>query len=222
MSSNDWARDAFFYHIYPLGLCGAADIRNDHTAPPTPRLRRLWPWIGHLRALGVNALYLGPLFEAGTHGYDTADYYQVDRRLGDNALLAELVAALHAAGIRVILDAVFNHVGRDFWAFRDLQARGAASPYRHWFAGLDFGRRSPYGDPFAYEGWHGHYDLVKLDLAQPDVRGHLFDAAESWIRDFTIDGLRLDAADCIDPAFLRDLAAHTRRQRPDFWLVGEV
>ena len=222
MWNKHWARDAFFYHIYPLGLCGAADAPNDHVSTPTPRLGQLWNWIGHLQALGVNALYLGPVFESTTHGYDTADYYQVDRRLGDNTLLAELVAALHAAGIRVILDAVFNHVGRDFWAFRDVLAHGAGSPYCGWFAGLDFGGRSPYGDPFSYEGWQGHYDLVKLNVTHPDVRGHLLDAAESWIRDFAIDGLRLDAADCIDPAFLRDLATHTRRLRPDFWLVGEV
>ena len=75
-----------------------------------------------------------------------------------------------------MLDGVFNHVGRDFWAFRDVQARRQDSPYTGWFAQLDFNRSSPYGDSFGYEGWAGHYDLVKLNLAQPDLRRHLFDA----------------------------------------------
>jgi cyclomaltodextrinase len=129
-----WARDAVFYHIYPLGLCGAPH-RNDFAAPPQPRLAQITGWIDHLCSLGISALYLGPLFESATHGYDTADYYRVDRRLGSNATLADLVTALHAAGIRVLLDGVFHHVGRDFWAFRDLQWVGEGSAYRNWFTG---------------------------------------------------------------------------------------
>ncbi len=216
-----WATDAVFYHVYPLGLCGAPP-RNTFDTPPVPRLDALHPWIDHIRDLGANALYLGPVFESTAHGYDTADYYTVDRRLGTRETLRALVDRAHAAGIRVVLDGVFNHVGRDFWAFRDVREHGEASAYRGWFHGLRFGQRSPFGDPFAYEGWHGHYDLVKLDLANDAVREHLFGAVEAWIRDFDIDGLRLDAADCIDPAFLRDLAEFIRARRPDAWLVGEV
>ena len=216
-----WAWDAFFYHIYPLGMCGAP-ARNDFAAAPVPRLERLHGWLGHLRELGVNALYLGPLFESTAHGYDTADYYHVDRRLGTDDTLRDLVAACHEAGIRVILDGVFNHVGRDFWAFRDVLANGPASAYRDWFAGLRFDGRSPHGDPFAYEGWHGHFDLVKLNVGNPAVREHLFGAVESWIRDFGIDGLRLDAADVLDLGFQQQLAAHCRARKPDFWLVGEI
>ncbi|HEU4327954.1 MAG TPA: alpha-amylase family glycosyl hydrolase [Roseiflexaceae bacterium] len=218
---TSWAKDAVFYHIYPLGLCGAPR-RNDFSQPAVARLDQLEQWIGHLRELGVSALYLGPVFESSAHGYDTADFFQVDRRLGSNATLRQLCASLHAAGIRIVLDGVFHHVGRDFWAFRDLLARGEASPYRHWFAGVDFGRRSPYGDPFAYDGWHGHYDLVKLNLQHPEVRAHLFEAVRMWVGEFHIDGLRLDAADVIDQGFLRDLAAFCRSLRPDFWLLGEV
>ena len=125
-------------------------------------------------------------------------------------------------GIRIILDGVFNHVGRDFWAFRDLLDRRQASPYRDWFYGLTFEGSSPYGDPFAYEGWAGHYDLVKLNLHHPEVREHLLRAVEMWIQAFEIDGLRLDATDCLEPAFLRDLSATCRAQRTDFWLLGEV
>src|SRR5207248_2637864 len=94
--------------------------------------------------------------------------------------------------------------------------------YRDWFAGVDFGRRSPYGDPFGYEGWQGHFDLVKLNLRHPEVRAHLFGAVQSWVERFDIDGLRLDVADALDPGFLRDLAAFCRGLRPDLWLLGEA
>lgn len=216
-----WAHDAIFYHIYPLGLCDAPH-RNDFSSPAQPRLTLLHDWLDHIQALGANAVYLGPLFESTSHGYDTADYYHVDRRLGDKTTLARLTAAMHARGMRVILDGVFNHVGRDFWAFYDVRQRGPDSPTCGWFRGLEFGRSSPYGDPFCYEGWNGHYSLVKLELRSPAVREHLLGAVEGWIRDYDIDGLRLDAADCVDLEFLRELAACCRRLRPDFWLLGEI
>lgn len=216
-----WAPDAVFYHIYPLGLCGAPRT-NDGSSPPTSRLSQIHGWIPHLQSLGVNALYLGPLFESLTHGYDTSDYFTVDRRLGTNADLAHLIAALHAAGIRVILDAVFHHVGRDFWAFRDLLEHGERSVYCDWFAGVDFSRRSPYGDPFAYADWNGHASLVKLNLANPAVREHLFTTVEQWVHTFGVDGLRLDAADALDPRFMRDLSSFRRERGFDLWLLGEV
>ncbi len=216
-----WAHDAIFYHIYPLGLCGAP-ARNDFASPPQPRLEQLSAWIPHLHDLGINALYLGPLFEATAHGYDTADYYHVDRRLGTRETLARLVAELHANGIRVILDGVFNHVGRDFWAFRDVLRNGAGSPYCGWFAGLNFGGRSPLGDPFTYESWQGHYELVKLNLRVPEPRQHLLEAVRHWIVDYDIDGLRLDVADSLDLDFQRELSRFSRGLRRDFWLMGEV
>ena len=219
--TTQWANDAIFYHVYPLGACGAP-AQNDFVTPPVARLAQLFDWISHWQNLGITALYLGPVFESSAHGYDTVDYFTVDRRLGDAALLARLVATLHDHGIRVILDGVFNHVGRDFWAFQDVRRHGSDSPYCDWFAGLRFDRRSPYGDPFTYDTWNGAYDLVKLNLAHPDVRRHLFEATDAWIRDFGIDGLRLDAADCMDIGFLQALAHFCRERRPDFWLIGEV
>jgi glycosidase len=146
----------------------------------------------------------------------------VDRRLGTDETLAKLSAVLHTSGMRLVLDAVFNHVGRDFWAFRDVQSRGPDSPYREWFHNLRFDGRSPYGDPFTYEPWAGHYDLVKLNLGNPAVREHLFNAVASWMDVFAIDGLRLDAADVIDPDFLKALAAFCKGRRSDFWLMGEI
>jgi cyclomaltodextrinase / maltogenic alpha-amylase / neopullulanase len=218
--SNSWPRDAVFYHLYPLGSTGAPP-RNDFVSPPSARLRALHAWLPYLSDLGVNALLLGPVLESSAHGYDTADLFAVDRRLGTNADLTALIGACHARGIRVVLDAVFHHVGRDFWAFREVQRRGAGSPYRDWFF-LDFGGTSPYGDPFSYEGWDGHFDLVKLNTAHPEVRTHLFDAARLWLTEFGADGLRLDAADVLSRDVQRELVRVCRTFKPDAWLVGEV
>lgn len=217
----DWISEAVFYHIYPLGLCDAP-ARNDFSSNPEPRLDRLYPWLDHMAELGANALYLGPLFEATAHGYDTADYYRLDRRLGTNHNLKDFSRTMHEKGLRLVLDGVFNHVGRHFWAFKDVQANGPASPYRDWFANLNFAGRSPNGDPFSYEGWAGHYDLVKLNLHNPAVVEHLLGAVAYWMEEFQIDGLRLDAADVLDHDFMRKLAAFCREKKPDFWLMGEV
>ena len=219
--TTHWAQDAIFYHIYPLGLCGAPEY-NDFNASPTPRLAQLHGWLDHIQGLGVNALYLGPLFESSRHGYDTADYYWVDRRLGTNETLAALADDLHQRGMRLILDGVFNHVGRDFWAFRDVRQNLGASPYCDWFTGLDFSRRSARGDPFTYEGWAGYDDLARLNLENSAVREHLLNAVQQWIEAYHIDGLRLDAADCVSLDFHRELASFTRRLKPDFWLTGEI
>lgn len=219
--SHLWSKDSIFYHIYPLGLCGAP-AQNDFQSAPTPRLEKLYPWLDHIQALGCTALYLGPVFESSSHGYDTADYYQVDRRLGTRGTLAAFSRELHRRDMRLVLDGVFNHVGRDFWAFRDLQTYHEHSAYRSWFQGVNFNQRSSKGDPFTYEGWAGHYSLVKLNLSHPDVRSHLFDAVGMWREEFQVDGLRLDAADVIDEDFLSALSAHCRSLHPDFWLMGEI
>ncbi|MBN1218068.1 MAG: alpha-amylase [Anaerolineae bacterium] len=217
----DWASRSIFYHIYPLGFCDAPK-RNDFGALPADRLKKIYDWIPHLKQLGVNAIYLGPVFESSTHGYDTADFFTVDRRLGTNSVLTQLIAMLHQNNIRVILDGVFHHVGRDFWAFRDVLKNQQTSAYCDWFSGLDFNQKSPYNDPFAYEGWNGHLDLVKLNLHHSMVKEHLFQAIDMWVQELKIDGLRLDAADAIDKNFLKELAHYCKSRYHDFWLMGEV
>ena len=160
-----WTTEAVYYHVYPLGALGAPE-RNDHHSPPAERLAGLYAWLDHVQWTGANTVLLGPVLESSTHGYDTADYYRVDRRLGSNDALAEWSRDLHSRGLRLVLDGVFHHVGRHFWAFRDVLQHGPRSTYRDWFH-LDFSGRSPHGDPFAYQGWNGHYDLIKLNLAIP-------------------------------------------------------
>lgn len=216
-----WVNEAFFYHVYPLGCLGAPR-QNELSAPLTHRLPQLLAWLDHIQELGCNALYLGPLFESSSHGYDTIDYTRVDRRLGDNADLKVFSDELHRRGMRLILDAVFNHTGRDFPQFQDVQRHREGSAYRDWFHGMDFNKSSPLGDPFTYSSWAGHYSLVKLNQQNHEVQELLFSAVRYWIDEWQIDGLRLDAADCLDLDFLRELRRRCDQWKPDFWLMGEI
>lgn len=218
---NNLFSEKFFYHIYPLGLCGCP-TRNDFSCPAGNAFEKLTEDLDRIKNLGVNALYIGPVFESTAHGYDTVDYYHVDRRLGNNQKFAEFCKACHERGISVILDAVFNHTGRDFFAFKDLQRNGESSAFRYWYKNVNFSRHSNYGDRFDYEGWAGCKDLVKLDVDNPEVRSHLFGAVDSWINEFQIDGLRLDAADALSKDFLDALSSHCKNRKSDFWLMGEV
>lgn len=218
---KSWIENAVFYHIYPLGFCGAPQKQSEEQEV-SYRLDKLYDWTEDLLSLGINALYLGPVFSSSTHGYDTQDYYQIDRRLGDVSSFKKLCDHLHQKGIRLVLDGVFHHVGRDFWAFQDILQKGEQSPYCDWFANLHFGNQSPMGDPFSYESWEGHFELVKLNLKNPAVLEHIFGAIAMWMDEFQIDGLRLDAANCIDFDFFRKLRAFTKEKNPDFWLMGEV
>jgi glycosidase len=213
--------DKFFYHIYPIGMCGVP-ARNNFACPAGSGLRSLTNHIDRLSRLGVNAVYIGPLFESGSHGYDTVDYFHVDRRLGSNADLTDLVRSFHDKGILVILDAVFNHTGRDFFAFKDIQQFRSASKYTDWYVHLNFSQNNQHNDGFSYEGWAGHTDLVKLNGNSPEVREHLFAAARFWIDEFDIDGLRLDAANVMSVDFMRELSAHCKARKPRFWLMGEM
>lgn len=172
--------------------------------------------------MNVNAVYLGPVFESSYHGYDTRDYLNIDKRLGTNEDFKILCEKLHENDIKIVLDGVFNHVGREFWAFKDVIKNGKNSKYCSWFAGLNFDSRSPMGDDFNYESWNGCYDLVKLNLWNREVVDYLLHAVEVWIDKFDIDGLRLDAADKIIFEFFKELKIFTEKKKKDFWLMGEI
>ncbi len=214
-----WAYESVFYQIYPLGFTGAP-FENDGVL--THRILKVIDWIPHIKKLGANAVYFCPVFESDTHGYNTRDFTKIDVRLGTNEDFKRVVQVLHENGIKVVLDGVFNHVGRGFWAFRDVLEKREGSPYVNWFSRIDFGGNSPYNDGLWYEGWEGNYDLVKLNLWNIDVKGHIFNAVEGWINEFDIDGLRLDVAYCLDKGFLRELRGFCDSKKQDFFLVGEV
>ena len=219
---SHWIEKTNIYHIYPLGFCGCERFRSEVNDTPKSRILKVLDWIPHLKKINMNAVYFGPIFESFEHGYDTTDYYNIDKRLGTNEDFAKVCDELHKNGIRVILDGVFNHVGREHFAFRDLQEKGQGSQYKDWFSGVNFGGRSPYGDNFSYEGWNGCYNLVKLNLYNNDVVNHLFGAVKMWIEKWGIDGIRFDAADCLTDDFIRRIHKFTRDMRPDFWLMGEI
>lgn len=215
----NWYEKASFYHIYPLGYCGQL-APNDYSSEPTHKILEVIDNIPHIKELGCTAIYFGPVFESVKHGYDTVDYTKIDRRLGTNEDFKKVCDALHENGIRVVLDGVFNHVGRDFWAFKDVREKVWNSRYKDWFHLRDGG--SPFGDSFYYEGWEGHFDLVKLNLYNGDVKQYIKDCITGWFKEFGIDGLRLDVAYCLDQNFLRELRGHCKWLREDFWLMGET
>ncbi len=210
-----------FYHIYPLGLCGANE-KNDFITSPQKNLSKLYDWIPYIKSLGCNAIYLGPVFESSTHGYDTTDYFYVDRRLGNNEDLKKIILYFHENGIKVIFDTVFNHVGRDFWAFKDVQENREQSKFKDWFQNLKFEMKNQYGEPYTYDCWEGHMSLVKLNHNNPEVRQHLLMAAKFWIKELGADGLRIDAADCISLNFLKEINIYCKKLKPDFWIMGEI
>ena len=214
-----WAYESVFYQIYPLGFCGAP-FENDGVL--NSRILKVIDWIPHLKRLNVNALYFSPVFESDTHGYNTRDFSKIDVRLGTNEDFANVCLRLHENGIRVVLDGVFNHVGRGFWAFQDVLKNRERSPYVGWFARIDFNGNSPYNDGLWYEGWEGNYDLVKLNLKNEDVVGHIFENIRLWVAEFDIDGLRLDVAYCLDESFLSRLRGFAESLKPDFFLLGEM
>lgn len=213
-----WFDEAVIYQIYPLGLCGAP-AENDGVQEH--RILRVLDWVEHIKALGADTVLFNPLFESDRHGYDTRDMTRVDCRLGTNEDFAKVCAALHEAGLRVMLDGVFNHVGRGFWAFQDVREKKWDSPYKDWFH-VSFDGNTEYNDGFWYEGWEGHNELVKLNLHNPTVVDYLFRSIRGWVERFDIDGLRLDVAYSLAPEFLKQLRSFTAGLKADFVLMGET
>lgn len=213
-----WYNKATFYHIYPLGMLGCEKYNSDITEVKH-RLLNLKPWIDYLQEMGISALYIGPLFKSIGHGYETTDYKLLDERLGDNKDLKDFISYCHNHQIKVILDAVFNHTGREFFAFKDIQEKREQSPYSNWY-NINFYGNNSYNDSFSYENWGGYDLLVKLNNKNPEVRNYLIEVVKYWVKEFDIDGLRLDAADVLDFELMKDLRNTFFKE--DFFLLGEV
>lgn len=214
-----WFDKALVYHIYPLGLTGAPkkntydDIRS--------RINDIAFWLEHIKEMGFNTIYIGPLFESSEHGYDTTDYKKLDSRLGVNVDFQNFVKKAHDMGMKVVVDGVFNHTGRDFFAFRDILINREKSSYTDWYR-INFYGNNEYNDGFSYENWGGHNCLVKLNYQNEDVIRYMLDVVGFWIDEFEIDGIRLDAADVLDFHFMKRLRAFTNEKKKEFWLMGEV
>ncbi len=216
--TNMKAFESNVYQIYPLGAVGAP-FENDFKL--THRLNKLENWVDHLKKLNVDMVLFNPLFESGSHGYDTIDYRKVDSRLGDQEDLKQLVTLLHENGIRVLFDGVFNHVGRQFAPFQDVLKNREQSRYKDWFQ-IDFWNNNSFNDGLRYANWEGYDSLVKLNLRNPEVIQYLLDTVDFWIDEFGVDGLRLDVAYCLDGDFLKVLHQHVKARDPEFFLLGET
>jgi neopullulanase len=257
-----WVRDAVFYQVFPDRFARSERVVQPGPleawdAPPTNNgfkggdLLGIVEHLDHIASLGVNALYLNPVFQsASNHRYHTYDYFTVDPLLGGNDALRELLDEAHRRGMRVILDGVFNHTGRGFWPFHHVVENGASSPYRHWFhfdeaglaAGLPldpypgahrrtlFGRAEPHapgegGDSLrrlGYQAWWDLPALPKLNVDAPEVREYLWSVAEHWLR-FGADGWRLDVPGEIqDPPFWAEFRHRCRAINSEAYIVGEI
>ncbi|HEV7204285.1 MAG TPA: alpha-amylase family glycosyl hydrolase [Jatrophihabitans sp.] len=204
-----WVEHVIWWHVYPLGFVGADTSGEDRT--PGGGFDHLSGWLDHAVELGVNGLALGPIFQSGSHGYDTLDHFAVDPRLGDADGFRRLVDAAHRNGVRILLDGVFNHVGRGFPGVREAELEQGGSR-DGWF------RRDRDGRLATFEG---HAKLVALDHGDPAVADHVRCVMRHWL-DLGVDGWRLDAAYAVPPSFWHAVLPPVRESHPDAYFVGEV
>jgi glycosidase len=206
-----WADHAILWHVYPLGFTGAERTAVPSHEPVRHRLRRLEAWLDYAIELGCNGLLLGPIFASETHGYDTVDHFRIDLRLGDEDDFDALVTAADQRGLRLILDGVFNHVGRGFPAFQAALHGGPGTPAARWF------KRAP--DGFAVFEGHGH--LVELDHDEPAVLDYVIEVMSHWLGRGA-GGWRLDAAYAVPPGFWAKALPAVRESFPSAWFLGEM
>ncbi len=211
-----WVEHAVWWHVFPMGFLGAEHERLAPDAAVQHRLPRIERWIDYAVELGVSGLLLGPVFESSTHGYDTVDHLAIDRRLGDAADFDSLVAAAHERGLRLMLDGVFNHVGRDFAQFQEALRDGPGSPAAQWFHLFWNGDAEP-----DYDHFEGHRSLVTLNHESPAVVDHVVEVMCHWLGRGA-DGWRLDAAYAVAPPFWATVLPRVRERHPDAYIVGEV
>jgi len=212
-----WVEDVIWWHVYPLGFLDAE--RTAAEAPLTHRLPKLIEWLDYAVELGVSGLLLGPIFASATHGYDTSDHFRIDPRLGDEQDFVTLVDAAHQRGLRVLLDGVFNHVGRGFGLFRDVLEQGATAPGAPWFR-LSWPDLNSTTEP-AYDTFEGHRDLVALNHDEPSVRDYVVSVMDHWLT-AGADGWRLDAAYTVPREFWAAVIPRVRARHPQAYFVGEV
>jgi cyclomaltodextrinase / maltogenic alpha-amylase / neopullulanase len=231
----DWACDAVFYQILPDRFADGARS-NDATGAQAERfggkpssgkreggdLSGIIRHLDYLEDLGINALYLNPVFTArSAHGYDPIDYLHIDPHLGTDAQFKKLVDKVHERGWHLILDVAFDHTSVDFFAFKSLIEQGEQSPNKDWYFVNHFPIEVRDGQT-SYEAWYGMYPMPRLNVNNPATRDYLLDVATRWLRDAGIDGWRLDAADEVDHRFWKALRKAVKETNPDAYLVGEM
>lgn len=207
MTAPAWVEHVIWWQVYPLGFVGAFPAEQV-PGPEEHRLRRIVEWFDHAITLGASGIALGPIFASRTHGYDTADHYRIDPRLGDDADFDYLVAEAHRRGLRILLDGVFNHVGIDFPRYREASRNESSAG---WFRGR----------PGHFHAFEGHGDLITLNHDNPEVADYAVDVMAHWLRR-GVDGWRLDAAYAVPPLFWATVLPKVRERHPDAWFLGEL
>jgi glycosidase len=210
---TSWADHAILWHVYPLGFTGAERAALPADEPVRHRLRHLEAWLDYAVELGCNGLLLGPVFAAETHGYDTVDHFRIDARLGDPDDWDALVSAADQRGLRLVLDGVFNHVGRGFPPLRAALSGGPAAPAARWF------KRTPDGSDYAV--FEGHGQLVELDHNEPAVLSYVIEVMTHWLARGA-GGWRLDAAYAVPASFWAKVIPAVREAFPRAWFLGEM
>jgi cyclomaltodextrinase / maltogenic alpha-amylase / neopullulanase len=215
----DWVERQVWWQVYPLGFVGAEPVAGDDEAV-RHRLGHLVAWLDYAVELGASGLALGPIFAASTHGYDTIDHFRIDPRLGDDADFEALVRAAHGRGLKILLDGVFNHVGRGFPAFRRVLAEGPGSARADWFR-LSWPADWRPGMEPGYATFEGHRRLVALNHDEPVVADYVAGVMSHWLGRGA-DGWRLDAAYAVPPRFWAAVLPRVRAQHPRAYFVGEM
>ena len=213
-----WIENTAWWHIYPLGFLGAEkEVADDSVR--ISRLRNFEPWLNYMQDLGCNGLLLAPIFASQSHGYDTIDHYTIDARLGNDGDFDWLLERANKHGIKIVLDGVFNHVGRKFAPFEDVLSFKQDSKYVNWFH-IDW-RNTNNQDGFSYRNFEGHHQLVTLNHENPEVIDYVVDVMTYWLRK-GVSGWRLDAAYAVPAAFWQKTIARVKEEFPDAWFLGEV
>lgn len=225
-----WTKDAVFYQIFVERFFNGDEENSPKDlvpwdSEPRPKsffggdLRGILKKLDYLEELGINGLYLTPIFESpSNHKYDTVDYREIDKYFGDKETFKELVRKSHEKGIRIILDAVFNHCSEYFPPFQDVKEKGKASPYRDWFFIEDYPVSK---NPLNYQTFGYVSYMPKLNTSNTEVKEYLFDTVRYWMEEFDIDGWRLDVSDEIDHCFWREFRNTVKRIREDAIIIGE-
>lgn len=226
----EWAKSTVWYQIFPERFAnGREDLSPENALPWGSKdpdvndffggdLQGIIDKLDYLEDLGVNGVYLTPIFSApSNHKYDTLDYYSIDPHFGDPALFRTLVSQLHQRGMRIMLDAVFNHIGSASPQWQDVVKNGAQSRYKDWFHIHSFPVKEDNYDRFAFTP-----HMPKLNTANPEVQRYLLDIALYWIREFDIDGWRLDVANEVDHVFWKTFRQAVSAEKPDVYIVGEI
>jgi len=215
-----WVEHVMWWHVYPLGFVGAEREALPHGAAPVHRLEQLTSWLDYVVELGLSGIALGPVCASQTHGYDTVDHLRIDPRLGTDEDFDAFIAAAKARGLRITIDGVFNHVGREFWAFQEVLRDGPTAPTASWFH-LDWTAGAGQGNEPGYRDFEGHHALVALNHEEPAVVEYVTGVMNHWL-DRGVDGWRLDAAYALSPSFWAKVLPGVRAKHPEAYVFGEV